>query len=84
MVVLNTEYKIIEGQIQLDKLKHYKPLECPMVVGTSLRVQQLVKELHQHNYIDDMTNLWFCQTPNPPHTPMFYKLTKIGSPSLSA
>ena len=35
----------------------YKPLECPMVVETSLQVQHLVKELHQHNYIDDMINL---------------------------
>jgi len=56
-VVLNTEDKILQGQIQLDNLEHYKPLERPMVVERSLRVQQLVKELHQHNYIDDMTNL---------------------------
>ena len=45
-VVLNTEDKIREGQIQLDNLDHYKPLERPMVVETSLRVQQLVEELH--------------------------------------
>ena len=59
-VVLNTEDKILEGQIQLDNPEHYKPLERPMVVETSFRVQQLVKELHQHNYIDCMTNLRFC------------------------
>jgi len=76
-VVLTTEDKILEGQIQLDNREHYKPLERPMVVETSLRVQQLVKELHQHSYIDDMTKLWFCQTPNPPRTPVFYTLTKI-------
>jgi len=29
-VVLNTEDKILEGQIQLDNRAHYKPLE-PMV-----------------------------------------------------
>ena len=52
-----------------------------MVVETSLRVQQLVKELHQHNYIDDTTNKWFCQTPNPPRTPVFYTLTKIHKPT---
>jgi len=62
-VVLYTEDKIREGQIQLDNLEHYKPLERPMDMETSLRVQQLVKELHQHNYIYDMTNKWFCQTP---------------------
>ena len=80
-VVLNTEDKIFEGQIQLDNPEHYKPLERPMVVETSLRVQQLVKELHQHDYIDDMTKLWFCQTPNPPRTPVFYTLTKIHKPT---
>jgi len=44
-------------------------------------VQQLVKELHQHNYVDDMTKLWVCQKPNPPHTPVFYTLTKIHKPT---
>ena len=32
-------------------------------------------------YIDDMTKLQFCQTPNPPRTPVFYTLTKIHKPS---
>ena len=80
-VVLTTEDKILEGQIQLDNREHYKPLERPMVVETSLRVQQLVKELHQHNYTDDMTKPWFCQTPNPPRIPVFYTLTKIHKPT---
>ena len=77
----HVDHKIREGQIQLDNLEHYKPLERPMVVETSLRVQQLVKELHEHNFIDDMTNKWFCQTPNPPRTPVFYTLTKIHKPT---
>ena len=34
-VVLNTVDKIHEGQIQVDNLEHYKPLECPMVVETA-------------------------------------------------
>ena len=80
-VVLNTEDKILEGQVQLDNLAHYKPLERPMVIETSVRVQQLIKELHQQNYIDDITNRWFCQTPNPPRTPVFYTLTKIHKPT---
>ena len=29
-----------------------------------------------------MTNLWFCQTPNPPRTPVFYMLTTIHKPTL--
>ena len=52
-----------------------------MVEETSLRVQQLVKELQEHNYIDDMTNKWFCQTPNPPRTPVFHTLTNIHKPA---
>ena len=79
--VKNTEDKILKGQIQLDNLDHCKPLECPTVVETSPRVQQLVKELHQHNYINDMTNPWFCQTPNPPRAPEFCMLTKIHRPT---
>ena len=81
MVVLNTVDKIRKGQIQLDSLEHYKPLERPMVVEMSLRVQQLVKELQEHNYIDDTTNKWFCQTPNPPRTPVFHTLTNIHKPA---
>ena len=87
-VVLNTVNKIREGQIQLDNLEHYKPLEQAVFVETSLRVQQLVKELHEHNYIDDMTNKWSCQTPKPPHMPVFYTFKKfnptpVGRPIIS-
>ena len=78
---MNTADKIREGQIQLDNLEHYKPLERPTVVEMSLRVQQLVKELHERDYIDDMTNRWFSRTPNPPRTPVFYALTKIHKPT---
>ena len=28
-----------------------------------------------------MTSKWFCQTPNPPRTPVFYTLTKIHKPT---
>jgi len=81
-VVLNTEHKILEGQIQLDNLAHYKPLERPMVIETSLRVQQLVKELHQQNYIDDITNRGSVKhLSNLPPTPVFYTLIKIHKPT---
>ena len=80
-VVLNTEDKVQEGQIQLNNVEHYRPLESPMALETSLRVKQLVSELHQHKHIDDMTNRWLCQTPNPPRIPVFYTLTKIHKPT---
>lgn len=72
----NTKDKILEEQVQLDNIKHYRPLLRPVVKDTSLRVQILVKELHQQNYIDDMTNKWLCLTPNPPCAPVLYTLTK--------
>ena len=28
-----------------------------------------------------MINLWFCQRPNPPRTPVFYTLTKVHKPA---
>ena len=52
-----------------------------MALETSLRVNQLVSELHQHKHVDDMTNRWLCQTPNPPRIPVFYTLTKIHKPT---
>ena len=80
-VVLNTEDKIQEGQVQLDNIEHYRPLESPMVEETCSRVKLLIRELHQNNHIDDMTNQWLCQTPNPPRIPVFYTLTKIHKPT---
>ena len=80
-VVLNTADKILEGQVQLDNIEHYRPLLRPMVKETSLRVQILVKELYQQNHIDDITIKWLCLTPNPPRVPVFYTLIKIHKPT---
>ena len=80
-VVLNTADKILEGQVQLENIEHYRPLLRPMVKETSLRVQILVKELYQQNHIDDMTNKWLCMSPNPPRVSVFYTLTKIHKPT---
>ena len=80
-VVLKAAEKILEGQVQLDNIEHYRTLLRPMVKDTSLRVQILVKELYQQNRIDDMTNKWLCLTPTPPRVPVFYTLTKIRKPT---
>ena len=61
----------------------------PLVEETNLRVQQLISGLYLGNHIDEMTKTWLCQTPQPPHIPIFYTLTKIhkstpvGSPIIS-
>ena len=79
-VVMNIQDKINEGQIQLDNIEHYRPLEKPMIKETNRRVKQLISELHRGNHIDDMTQRWLCQTPSTPRTPTFYTLTKIHKP----
>ena len=80
-VVLNIEDKIKEGQTQLDNREHYRPLVNPLVQETNLRVQQLISRLYLGNHIDEMTKTWLCQTPQPPHIPIFYTLTKIHKPT---
>ena len=79
-VVMNIQDKINEGQIQLDNIEHYRPLEKPMIKETNRRVKQLSSELHRGNHIDDMTQRWLCQTPSTHRTPTFYTLTKIHKP----
>ncbi|XP_044176756.1 uncharacterized protein LOC122959498 [Acropora millepora] len=80
-VVMNTQDKINEGQVQLDNGDHYRPLATPMVVDTNRKVQQLINDLYHGNHIDEMTKKWLCQTPNPPRIPEFYTLTKIHKPT---
>ena len=52
-----------------------------MAMETSQRVQELVAQLHQNNFIDDKTKKWFSQTRDPPRIPIFYTLTKIHKPN---
>lgn len=73
--------KINEAQTQLNNREHYKPLEEPMILTTSQRVNELVTQLYKNNFIDDMTRKWFSQTRNPPRIPIFYTLTKIHKPN---
>ena len=74
-----------EWQIQLDNMhehgKPLRPLAVPMVEDTSRKVQQLITVLHNEHHINEMTEKWLCQTPNPPRIPVFYTLTKIHKPT---
>ena len=80
-VLMNKKDKIEEARVQLDDKNNYLPLETSMVRETFNRVQELINELRRHNYIDDMTKKWLCQTPDPPRIPVFYTLTKIHKPT---
>ena len=46
--------KTQEGQVQLDDRNIYIPLQKTMVEETSQRVTQIIRQLHQRGYIDDM------------------------------
>ena len=71
-VITRRHDKIKEGQIQLDDLDNYRPLEQPMVEETAKKAKQITSELYQRNHIGSMTKKWFLQTPNPPCIPVFY------------
>ena len=74
-----------EGQIQLDNMHEHgkllRPLAVPMAEDTSRKVQQLITVLHSEHHINEMTEKWLCQIPNPPRILVFYTLTKIHKPT---
>ena len=61
--------------------KLLRPFAVPMDEDTSRKVQQLITVLHNEHHINEMTEKWLCQTPNPPRIPVFYILTKISGVS---
>ena len=42
--------------------------------------ERVIDQMHQGKHIDDMTEKWLSQTPNPPRTSIFCTLTKIHKP----
>ena len=81
-VIMSREQKIKEGQILLNDLDNYRPLEKQMAVETAEKIKQLTTSMLTEGHIDVMTVKWFSQTPNPPRIPEFYTLTKIHKPTL--
>ena len=69
--------KIQEGQVQINDIENYRPLDKHIAKETHMKVSRLISKLHRGTYIDDMTRKWSSQTPNPPRIPEFYTLTKI-------
>ena len=54
-VTMSRHDKIKEGQIQLDDLDNYRPLEQPMVEETAKKAKQIISELYQGNHINLIT-----------------------------
>ena len=61
--------------------KLLRPLAVPMDEDTSHKVQQMITVLQNEHHINEMTEKWLCQTPNPPRIPVFYTPTKIYKPT---
>ena len=78
---MNKLDKTQEGQTLLDDGNNYTPLEDPMAGATFQKVKQIVEELHQGSFIEEMTVKWLSQTPNPNRIPVFYTLIKIHTPT---
>ena len=76
-VIMNKKDKVNEGQVQLDVIHNYRPLDEPIVSTTAKKVHRLIQSLLQEGHIDDMTAKWLSLTPDPPQIPVFSTLTKI-------
>ena len=80
-VLMSRQDKLNEGQVLLDDLNNYRPLDKPMVETTTKKAQQLIKTLLSEGHIDKTTAKWLSLTPDPPRIPVFYTLTKIHKPT---
>ena len=81
-VLMSRQDKLNEGQVLLDDLNNYRPLDKPMVETTANKAQNLIKSLFSEGHIDKMTAKWLSLMPDPPRIPVFYTLTKIHKPTL--
>ena len=54
-VIMNGTDRLNEGQVQLDDIRNYRPLDKPMVDTTAKKVYRLIRSLLQEGHIDEMT-----------------------------
>ena len=80
-VLMSRQDKLNEGQVLLNDLNNYRPLDKPVVETTTTKAQQLIKTLLSEGHIDKTTAKWLSLTPDPPRIPVFYTLTKIHKPT---
>ena len=74
---MDTAQKKEEGLKQLSDDNCYKPLESPIVLETSKKVNDIVKKLLRSGDIDTMTHKWLKIGLKKPRIPEFYTLIKI-------
>ena len=78
---MNKNEKINKGQIKLNVRQHYRLLESPMVEETGKRVLNLINELYQGNFIDEMTKGMALSNTNSASNTDILHLTKIHKPT---
>ena len=78
---MSRQDKLKEGQVLLNDLNNYQPLNKPVVETTTKKAQQLIETLLSEGHIDKTTAKWLSLTPDPPRIPVFYTLTKIHKPT---
>ena len=52
---MNRTDKLNEGQVPIDDIHNYRPLDNPMVGTTAKTVHRLIQSLLQEGHVDDMT-----------------------------
>ena len=57
-VLMSRQDKLNEGQVLLNDLNNYQPLDKPMVETTTKKAQQLIKTLLSEGHIDKTTAKW--------------------------
>ena len=79
---MSKKEKITEGQVLLNDLDNYRPLDKPMADERADKIKKIIMCMLTESHIDEMTAKWLSQTPNPPRIPEFYTLKKIHKPTL--
>ena len=71
---MSRQDQLNKGQVLLDDLNNYRPLDKPpMVETTTKKAQQLIKTLLSEGHIDKTTAKWLSLTPDPPRIPVFFQ-----------
>ena len=81
-MIMSRKQNIKDGQILLNDLNNYRPLDKPMADETAEKIKKLTKSMLTKAHNDEMTARWLSQTANPPRIPEFYTLTRIHKPTL--
>ena len=79
---MSRQDKLNEGQVLLDDLNNYRPLDKPVVETTTKKAQQLIKTLLSEGHIDKTAAKWLSLIRLILRkSQYFYTLTKIHKPT---